>query len=151
VLANGIPLKAPDISGWASSKSAPVEPQVPFKAVVLGGVQFQVVIRVKKVTRVIAKIPISIMYNPALRLGKVEVTGASTCDITLEGKESVLERITPATIRAFAFVDQEPTLEGRIITPPIEVRIQIPEEQRSLVSVVRVEPQTASLRLFVPK
>ena len=151
VQANGIPLEAPDISGWAFTRSAAVIPQVEYPVKILGSVQLQVMIKVKKVSKTIQKVPLNIMYNPTLRNPKVEVTGATTCDVTLEGRESVLNGLTMNSLRAYIFIDQEPTVDGRIVTAPVEVRMLIPEEQRASVSVVKIEPQNANVKLFLQK
>jgi hypothetical protein len=151
VLANGIPLEAPDITGWAFTRSAAVIPQVEFPVKILGNVQLQVLIKIKRVSKTIQKVPINIMYNPTLRNPKVEVTGATTCDVTVEGRESVLNGLTMNSLRAYVFIDQEPTVDGRIVTAPIEIRLLMPEEQRSAVSVVKVDPQNANVKLFLQK
>lgn len=151
VLANGIPLEAPDISGWAFTRLAPVIPQVDYAVKILGNPQLQVIIKVKRVSRTFHKVPINISYNPALRNPRVEVTGTTTCDVTLEGRESVLNGLTVNSLHAYVPIEQDPTVEGRIVTAPIEVRLRIPDEQRSSVSVVKVDPQNANMKLFLQK
>jgi hypothetical protein len=140
---NGIPLKAPDITGWVSGRSAPVIPDVDFPCRLLDKAEMHVIIRAKNVSKMFAKVPIHVQFNPELKILRFELSPTTTCDVTLEGRESVLAGVTHASIRAFAFVDRAPAQDGTTVSPAIEV---IAAEG---VRVLKIEPPNASMKLYL--